>query len=86
MPIYTFTCSYCGHEQDVIRKIIDRDILEICWRCREACYRKVSAPLGRVYGAAYSRKHNIPDRVTADLTGIPYKELPRGLKTRLGKE
>ena len=86
MPIYQFQCVGCGAAEDFMLKITERNKVIDCWKCAGAMRHVITPVAGRVYGAAYSRKHNIPDRVTADLTGIPYKELPKGLRTRLDKE
>lgn len=81
MPTYEFKCTYCGETHDVIRKIVERDAPEICAKCGEVCHRTLPAPRGRVLGDSYNEKHDIMNRATADLAGIPYSELPPGLKT-----
>lgn len=39
MPIYSYRCESCGHQQDVLRKISDAP-LEICTACGAASFRK----------------------------------------------
>ena len=83
MPTYTFKCTYCGHEHDVIRKVAEREAPEICPKCKDVCYRKLAAPRGRVLGPAYNKRHSVADHFTADVLGLPYKDLPAGLRTKI---
>ena len=44
MPIYTYDCSSCGHQEDVLQKISDAP-LSTCPQCGKSTFSKqLSAP------------------------------------------
>ena len=81
MPTYEYQCRKCGWGGDRVVRIADRD-KQHCQTivCDAPLERQVAAPLGRVMGVI--PKGGGPDRFTADMLGIPLKELPEGLKTK----
>lgn len=76
MPLYDYDCS-CGWEGELHVTVFDRDGMA-CPRCFAHLHRKLAAPLGRMAGVV--PQGGGPDRFTADVLGIPLKELPAGLK------
>lgn len=76
MPVYEYRCK-CG-SRDLIRRINDRDAPLLCTTCGERLERQVAAPMGRIAGRV--PQGGGMDRFTADMLGIPLKELPSGLK------
>ncbi len=45
MPIYTFACGQCGHNQDHLLKV--GGVLEVCPQCKSNKYSKqLTAPSG----------------------------------------
>ena len=79
MPIYDFYCR-CGWEGERSVPIDERD-RQHCPACgKYPMDRHLAAPLGRIAGRAV--QGGGPDRFTADMLGVPLKELPEGLKTR----
>lgn len=79
MPTYSYDCPTCGWGQDDIVPIADRDG-QYCPRCNSHLHRLVSAPLVKSTGIPQGGG---PDRFVADMIGIPLKELPEGLKTKV---
>ena len=77
MPIYAYKCT-CGWSGDLIRTIDLRDNGE-CPNCLRRPERQLAAPLGRVSGR--TPQGGGADRFTADMLGVPLKELPPGLRT-----
>lgn len=77
MPLYDYVCVACewGGERNV--RIADRD-KQACV-CGKRLHRMTAAPYGRVAGRPV--QGGGADRFTADMLGIPLKELPSGLKT-----
>lgn len=83
MPLYDYECG-CGWSGEMQVPISERDRM-ICPRCKGQFFhkmtRKLAAPMGRMAGQVV--QGGGPDRLTADALGIPLKELPSGLKTKL---
>lgn len=77
MPIYDYDCG-CGWAGELYAPMFDRDGMA-CPRCGRHLHRKVAAPLARMAGV--TPEGGGPDRFTADMLGIPLKELPPGLKS-----
>lgn len=85
MPTYDYQCSACGHICDRIRRIENRDKWAACDMCDGIMARVIlSAPLGRVAGRPV--QGGGADRFTADMLGIPLKELPAGLRQDKGQK
>lgn len=78
MPTYDYDCPTCGKREERVRPIALRDDPAVCNRCACVMERVVAAPLGRVRGVV--PKGGGMDRFTADMLGIPVKELPAGLR------
>ena len=79
MPTYEFACARCGWgAHDLVVPIIARD-RQHCPECGEKLSRRVAAPLVKTIGVPQGGG---PDRFTADMLGIPLKELPVGLRTK----
>lgn len=83
MPIYEFECRVCGQHEDFTLKIENRNDVQDCWKCGGPMHHIITPVAGRVYGPAYDRKHDTINRATAALVDIPYKELPKGLRTEI---
>lgn len=80
MPTYVHVCQTCGMSQEVVRRIAERDLPLPCVICPETnTKRLVGAPLFKFAGRV--TPGGGPDRFTADMLGIPLKELPDGLKS-----
>ncbi len=39
MPLYTYSCSKCGHEDDVLRRMATQ--IEKCPKCGDSSFRKI---------------------------------------------
>jgi len=79
MPVtYDFFCKPCGLSTTFAVPIDDRDS-QPCPYCKSTLERKLAAPLFKFTGRI--TKGGGPDRFTADMMGIPLKELPDGLKS-----
>lgn len=81
MPTYAFVCQECGWAGDMQIAVQYRDNAT-CPQCFGAPRRLVSAPLVK----QKNPKGGGPDRLTADMLGIPLKELPPGLRTPVTQE
>ena len=79
MPLYDYRCPNCDSKEERNVLIEHRDD-QRCLACLSWLERQMAAPLGRIAGRAV--QGGGPDRFTADMLGIPLKELPEGLKTR----
>lgn len=77
MPFYTYDCE-CGAQSERLLAIGDRDN-QVCSGCLGIMTRRVAAPLFRFAGRV--TPGGGPDKFTADMLGIPLKELPSGLRT-----
>lgn len=78
MPTYGYACT-CGLLLEMVRSIDERNILPRCVGCQQEMHRVLAAPLFKFAGRV--TPGGGPDRFTADVLGIPLKELPEGLKT-----
>lgn len=78
MPIYDFYCPGCGYSGEHNVPMQGRDQAK-CPNCANRLDRLLAAPLGKIAGQVV--QGGGPDRFTADMLGIPLKELPEGLKT-----
>lgn len=79
MPTYLFICSSCGWQGDINVKVADRDS-QRCECCNHVMARVVAAPLFKFMGRV--TPGGGPDKFTADMLGIPLKDLPEGLRTK----
>lgn len=77
MITYDYVCGTCGFTEVRLVEYSERHN-QWCVRCGKAAHMQMPAPLGRIAGRAVSGGG--PDRFTADMLGIPLKELPPGLK------
>jgi putative FmdB family regulatory protein len=81
MPIYEFVCKGCGLETSRVTSISERNGPHNCERCGDPLTREIrTAQAPRFAGRVV--QGGGPDRFTADMLGIPLKELPSGLRTR----
>ena len=80
MPIYDYACSSCDWRGERQTRIAHRHE-QVCGLCSAPLTLQVSAVYGRIAGQIV--QGGGPDRFTADALGIPLKELPSGLKTKL---
>ncbi len=78
MTTYTFLCKPCCLTTTFGVPIAERDNQK-CPYCKLPLQRRLAAPLFKFTGRI--TKGGGPDRFTADMMGIPLKELPDGLKT-----
>lgn len=76
MPTYAYRCPRGGPEFDRCVAIDLRD-KQICY-CGAKLERLLAAPLFRISGQI--TPGGGPDKFTADMLGVPLKELPEGLK------
>jgi putative FmdB family regulatory protein len=79
VPIYDYFCPGCGTTEERHVRVEYRDD-QRCLACLSWLERQVAAPLGRIAGRVV--QGGGPDRFTADVLGIPLKDLPDGLKTK----
>ncbi len=80
MPTYEYVCPGCGLETSRVTNIDERNGPHICERCGDPLTRTIrtAAPAqfrGRIVQGGG------PDRFTADMLGVPLKDLPAGLCT-----
>jgi hypothetical protein len=61
---------------------MDQRDAQICPNCRRRPERQLAAPMGKMAGQV--ARGGGADRFTADMLGVPMKELPEGLKTPQG--
>jgi len=78
MPIFIYECSTCWRIEERILPAEQRDVPQAC-ECGMPLQRKVTAAGFRMPGG--NPKINYADQFTADMIGVPVKELPAGLKT-----
>lgn len=78
MPTYSYLCPVCRWAGDRVVRIAMRD-LQRCEHCDTELYKLVSSALFKFTGRV--TPGGGPDRFTADMLGIPLKELPDGLRT-----
>lgn len=79
MPTYTYFCT-CGTTVDVVRTMAKRDDVYNCGACGQPAQRKTLYALRAKFPGRVLQGGG-PDRLTADVLGIPLKELPQGLRT-----
>ena len=77
MPTYTYVCDTCGHGPEDRLVPMAKRAAQFCPQCRRRMARQIGAPSVRTRPP----KDGGPDRFTADVLGIPLKELPPGLRT-----
>jgi putative FmdB family regulatory protein len=77
-PLYDYHCPSCNATVERNVAFTDRDTQRHL--CGAKLFRQLSAPMFKFAGVA--AKGGGPDRFTADMLGIPLKELPEGLKTK----
>ena len=79
MPIYDCFCGECGWRGERTSTIADRDSLP-CPRCDTLVplQRLIASPLFKFAGRV--TPGGGPDRFTADMIGVPLKDLPSGLR------
>ena len=78
MPAYDYHCDHCNLDEERCPEIAKRDE-QTCNRCGDPLRRMLSAPLFKFHGRV--TKGGGMDRFTADMLGVPLKELPPGLRT-----
>jgi len=82
MPLYDLMCIECGHQEERQVPLAEYNGVQRCEDCGGPMVRQIlTAPLSRMAGVA--AQGGGPDRFTADMLGIPLKELPDGLKTKV---
>jgi putative FmdB family regulatory protein len=80
MPTYDFICPHCGWQSEKNVPIMAR-ATQRCPQCSSTLTQQIlKAPLGKMKGAVV--QGGGPDRFTADVLGIPLKDLPEGLRTK----
>jgi putative FmdB family regulatory protein len=79
MPIYDYHCAWCEKEEERMVAVEDRDS-QWCPSCGCKLFRLPAAPMGRMAGVI--PQGGGPDKFTADMLGVPLKDLPPGLKTK----
>ena len=79
MPTYSFVCPGCGLETTRATNIDERNGPHYCERCGDPLDRVITAVPGKIAGRV--AQGGGMDRFTADVLGIPLKELPSGLRT-----
>lgn len=78
MITYDYRCPQCEILQERSVPLHERDDQRCA--CGMLLVRQMSAPLIKIAGKVVSGGG--PDRFTADMLGIPLKELPEGLKAK----
>jgi putative FmdB family regulatory protein len=79
MPTYDYRCPECATVEEIFLPLARFDEPQGCGVCKSAMMvRQVAAPLFKFAGRV--TPGGGPDRFTADMLGIPLKELPAGLK------
>ena len=79
MITYDYCCPNCKRLEERFVQLHNRDD-QVCSLCGVPTVRQMPAPMGRIAGRVV--QGGGPDRFTADMMGIPLKELPEGLKTK----
>lgn len=77
MPVFDYTCADCEKEEERLVAIEDRDS-QWCATCCCKLFRLPSAPMGKMAGQV--AKGGGPDKFTADMLGVPVKDLPASLR------
>ena len=78
MKIYDYTCAACGRTEE--RFTLNKPPKELMCRCGGPMRRQFPAPYGKVKGRADGNDRNDADQFTADMIGVPVKDLPSGLR------
>lgn len=78
MPTYAYRCPNCKCPIERVVPITRRD-LQTCGVCGSKLNRELAAPLFKISGRV--TPGGGPDKFTADMLGLPLKELPEGLRT-----
>lgn len=80
MPTYDYKCRICDATASFVRRVSERNDPVYCSDCDDLeMERVVGSPLFKFTGRV--TPGGGPDRFTADMLGIPLKDLPDGLKT-----
>ena len=79
MPTYSYVCPNCKLATTRVLTIDGRNVPQTCERCGDPLDRVITAVPGKVSGRPV--QGGGPDRFTADMLGIPLKELPSGMRT-----
>ena len=80
MPTYDYQCRHCMRVEERVVPIAERHA-QNCGVCGDPMTLVLErAPLSKFTGRV--TPGGGPDRFTADVMGIPLKELPSGLRTR----
>jgi putative FmdB family regulatory protein len=78
MPIYDYRCTHCGWSGELFSTVGSRDEMA-CPKCGRHLRRLISGrPFGKLRGQVLQGGGG--DRFTADMLGVPLKELPTALK------
>ena len=77
MPTYEYRCANCGGTFEFVVPIAERGGQK-CPRCETPLDRLLAAPLFKFAGRV--TPGGGPDRFTADMIGVPLKDLPSGLR------
>ena len=78
-PMYLFECGKCWRIEERLLPIDQRDGPQIC-QCGDQMRRSATAAAVRIPGSPHN-KINYADQFTADMLGVPAKELPSGIRT-----
>lgn len=77
MPLYDYRCT-CGWRGELQLPIAERNN-GICPNCLRRPERQLAAPMGKMAGQV--ARGGGADRFTAEMLGVPVKELPPALRT-----
>lgn len=84
MPSYDYQCRHCQRVEERVVPIEERHA-QACMTCGDPLALILTRPpLGRMAGKI--PQGGGPDRFTADVLGVPLKDLPAGLRTRLPED
>ncbi len=78
MPLYDYLCQTCAWREEKRIPLADFNMAQFCSKCGAPTQRQISAVYGKMAGQIV--KGGGPDRFTADMMGVPLKELPPHLK------
>ena len=78
MPLYDYMCDACALKEERRVPLAQFNEAQFCSRCGAPTTRQISAVYGKM--ASQVLQGGGPDRFTADMMGIPLKELPDHLK------
>lgn len=81
MPTYEFICPQCGLETEIVMPISERTGPHTCERCGGPLTREIRTATPAQFKGRVVQGGG-PDRFTADMLGIPLKDLPSGLRTQ----